>query len=128
MAELNGFSAALVFLGGGIGSVVRYVITKLSLAWFGAYPYGTLMANLAGALIAGIVAVLVFERRMIQPPWNDLLLAGFLGGLTTFSAMVLDTHRLVQHGMISAAVFYLLLNVMLGLALFTIAHQITRAA
>jgi fluoride exporter len=128
LAELSWFSIAVVFAGGGTGSVLRFAITKFSLKWFGAYPYGTLIANLAGALLAGIVAVMVFEKRLIQPPWNDLLLAGFLGGLTTFSAMILDAHRLTANGNVAAAVFYVLLNVMLGFALFTIAHQITRTA
>ena len=128
MTEIHWLPAILVFIGGGAGSVVRYVITKLSLQWFGAYPYGTLAVNLLGALLAGIVAVLVFERQLIRPPLNDLLLAGFLGGLTTFSAMVLDAHRLATHGLITAAIIYVLVNVALGLALFSAAHHLARIA
>lgn len=107
---------------------MRYAITKLSLQWFGAYPFGTLAANLAGALLAGLAAVLIFERRVITPPYNDLVLAGFLGGLTTFSAMVLDAHRLALHGLYFAAVGYILLNVVLGISLFSVAHYLARAA
>lgn len=116
-----------VFLGGGTGSVLRYLITKFSLKWFGAYPYGTLAVNLLGALLAGVGAVMVYERHLVHPPYNDLLLAGFLGGLTTFSAMVLDTHRLAQHGMFWAAAIYLCLNLVLGLFLFSAAHYFARA-
>lgn len=126
MPEIGAYSLFLVFIGGGAGSVVRFIITKFSAHWFGAYPFGTLSANLIGALLAGIAGVLVYERHLIQPPYNDLVLAGFLGGLTTFSAMVLDAHRLAQHHMLWIAVAYILLNVVLGIALFTLAHHLAR--
>jgi CrcB protein len=127
MADIGFPAMVLVFVGGGVGSVLRYAITKYSLHWFGAYPYGTLAANLLGALLAGIGAVLVYERHLVHPPYNDLLLAGFLGGLTTFSAMMLDTHRLAQHGMFGIAVIYLCVNIVLGLLLFSAAHYLARA-
>lgn len=127
MADISATQALLVFAGGGVGSVLRFFITKLSAHHFGAYPYGTLIANLFGALIAGVAAVLIYERQIIRPPWNDFILAGFLGGLTTFSAMVLDTHRLVLHGLTLAAVVYVILNIALGLGLFSLAHAVARA-
>ncbi|GAB4433205.1 MAG: fluoride efflux transporter CrcB [Turneriella sp.] len=128
MAELHWKNLFLVFAGGGAGSVLRFVITKLSLQWFAAYPAGTLAANLLGALIAGIAAVLIFEKHLIVPPWNDLVLAGFLGGLTTFSTMILDAYRLAQHGLALAAVIYIFVNVVLGASLFAFAQWIARAA
>lgn len=128
MPDIGFYPLLLVFVGGGAGSMLRYVITKFSLHWFGAYPFGTLAANLLGALLAGIAAVLIYERHVIHPPYNDLLLAGFLGGLTTFSAMVLDAHRLAQHGMVWIAFVYVLLNVFAGLMLFAAAHYFARAA
>lgn len=128
MPDISSYSLVLVFVGGGAGSVTRFAITKFSLHWFGAYPFGTLAANLLGALLAGIAAVLIYERHVIHPPYNDLVLAGFLGGLTTFSTMVLDAHRLALHGMGWIAVVYILLNVFVGLALFSIAHHFARAA
>lgn len=128
MAEIHFTSLMLVFAGGGAGSMLRFVITKLSGHWFGAYPYGTLVANLLGALLAGFAAVLIYERHIIHPPYHDLLLAGFLGGLTTFSAMVLDAHRLAQHGMVGIAIIYVFLNVILGFFLFSAAHFFARAA
>ena len=128
MHDIGFYSLLLVFVGGGAGSMLRYVITKFSLHWFGAYPYGTLAANLLGALLAGIAAVLVYERHVIHPPYNDLVLAGFLGGLTTFSAMMLDAHRLALHGMGWIALVYVLLNVFVGLTLFSLAHYFARAA
>lgn len=128
MPEVGLYPLFLVFAGGGAGSVIRYLITKFSLHWFGAYPYGTLAANLLGALLAGIAAVLVYERHVVHPPYNDLLLAGFLGGLTTFSAMVLDAHRLAMHGMVWIALVYVLLNILVGLALFSVAQLVARAA
>lgn len=127
MAELHIKNMLLVFAGGGLGSLARFVITKLSIQLFGAYPAGTLAANLLGALLAGIMAVLVFEKHVIFPPFSDLVLAGFLGGLTTFSAMLLDAHRLAQHGLALAAVFYIFLNVAVGLALFALAHYAARS-
>ncbi len=128
MPDIGLYPLLLVFVGGGAGSMLRYAITKFSAHWFGAYPFGTLAANLLGALLAGIAAVLIYERHVIHPPYNDLALAGFLGGLTTFSAMVLDAHRLALHGMGWIALAYVLLNVFVGLILFSVAHYFARAA
>lgn len=128
MPDLNGYALLLVFFGGGAGSVLRFVIGKFSLHYFGAYPYGTLAANLLGALLAGLASVIIYERQLIHPPYNDLILAGFLGGLTTFSSMILDAYRLAEHRMIWVAALYIFLNVVLGLVLFVLAHHLARPA
>jgi len=128
MPDLNGYALFLVFVGGGAGSVLRSVIGKFSLHYFGAYPYGTLAANLLGALLAGLASVIIYERQLIHPPYNDLILAGFLGGLTTFSSMILDAYRLAEHRMIWVAALYIFLNVVLGLVLFVLAHHLARPA
>lgn len=127
MADVTFFSIIAVFLGGGIGSLLRFGISKLSLYFFGVrFPYGTLVANLIGAALAGYAAVLIFEKRSLDKHASDLLLAGFLGGLTTFSSMVLDAYRLHNSGSTALAVLYVALNIALGFLLFHWAFVATR--
>ncbi|MBS0619627.1 MAG: CrcB family protein [Spirochaetes bacterium] len=128
MPDFSIYSLFLVFVGGGLGSMLRFAIGKFSLHYFGVYPYGTLAANILGALLAGIASVIIYERQVIHPPYNDFVLAGFLGGLTTFSSMILDAYRLAEHRMLWVAALYIFLNVILGLVLFGLAHHIARAA
>jgi CrcB protein len=94
---------ALVCLGGAVGSGVRYLVAVGAVRWLGAdFPYGTLIVNLAGAFLIGLVqhlaaaAVLSEDSRLV-------LSAGVLGGLTTYSAFSYETVRLVQAGAWRAA-------------------------
>lgn len=128
MAELNIASIGAVFAGGGIGSVLRFVISKCAALWLGAFPYGTLAANLLGSFLAGFAAVLIFQRKSLAAPYSDLLLAGFLGGLTTFSSMILDGYRLMLEGQTGLAGVYILLNLAVGFLLFHLAFSFTRVA
>jgi fluoride exporter len=84
--------AALVALGGAVGSVVRYLVGVASVAIVGAaFPYGTLVVNVTGAFAAGVVlGVGVPDATRL------LVLTGFLGGYTTFSAFAVETLRLAE--------------------------------
>lgn len=129
MPEISGASLIAVFTGGGAGSVMRFLLSKFSAGYLGEkFPYGTLIANTLGALIAGYVAILIFERRSLTAPWSDFLLAGFLGGLTTFSSMVLDAHRLFAASQAGIALLYLTINLAAGFLLFHLAFATARAA
>jgi CrcB protein len=106
----------LVFAGGGIGSLARYLTALWMAAWFGAvFPFGTLTVNVIGSLLIGFLATLADERGIIGPQARLFLVVGLLGGFTTFSSFSLETFRLARDGETMAA----LLNVTgnLGLCL-----------
>jgi fluoride exporter len=124
--EISLISLVWVFLGGGLGSALRFAISKITTARFGELHHGTLAANLIGCLLAGIAAVVILERRWVHPPISDMFLAGFLGGLTTFSAMILDAHRLYITGEHITAISYVLLNLLVGFMLFALAFALVK--
>lgn len=86
----------LVALGGGLGSLCRYLFSQAASRWFGSqFAWGTLGVNLMGCLLIGIGFSLA-ERSVISPNARLLLMTGFLGGLTTFSTFVLETVNFAQ--------------------------------
>jgi fluoride exporter len=97
-----------VALGGALGSVLRYLVTRAASAWWGPhFPFGVLLVNVSGCLAAGVLYVLLVERWALGEEWRGLLMVGVLGGFTTFSAFSVETLRLVEEGAAASA----LLNV-----------------
>lgn len=110
------YHCLLVFLGGGIGSLCRYGIQHTGLVSdSGSTFLYTLAANLSGCLAIGIVWALL-DAWHADKAWNLLLITGFLGGYTTFSAFSLDTVHLVQAGKALTAALYVGASVLGGLA------------
>ncbi len=105
-------SILLVFFGGGIGAVCRYLVTTQIGARFGTFfPFGTLTVNTVGSflmgLIMGILLLLTEEFHFVSGPWKLLLTVGFLGGFTTFSSFSMETLTLLRGG----STFYAAANV-----------------
>jgi len=106
----------MVAIGGGIGAAARFLVSGWAAERFGgSFPYGTLIVNVAGCLIIGVVMGLVTERIIVNPYWRLLLTTGFLGGLTTFSSFGYETLKLAEDGAFGLAAWNILLNVMPGL-------------
>lgn len=108
----------LVFLGGGIGSVLRLGVYRLTRLWLAPdFPWGTLAVNALGGFAAGLVAAwLVGRSASGTDPAALFLLTGLLGGFTTFSAFSLDAVLLWQRGAFGPAAAYVLGSVILSLA------------
>ncbi len=107
----------LVALGGATGSVLRYVVGHWSLRVFGpAFPWGTLVVNIAGSFAIGLVAELIARRFNAPVEMRLLLLTGFLGGFTTFSAFSLDALVLFERGAAITAAVYVAASIGLSLA------------
>lgn len=102
----------LVALGGAVGSVCRYVVGVGALRLMGpSFPWGTLAVNVAGSFAIGILAELIVARFGASAELRLLLITGFLGGFTTFSAFALDAVTLFERGASLAAATYLILSI-----------------
>ena len=107
----------IVFLGGGLGSVLRHLVNVTGPRLVGtSWPYSTFFINVTGSLLMGVVAG-VFAWKLSLPPNLRLFLApGILGGYTTFSTFSLETALLLERGQPWQAVAYALGSVLLGVA------------
>ena len=106
-----------VAIGGALGSLARYGLGLWSEQVSGGdFPYGILVANVAGSVAIGVCFVLLFERALLPEVWRSLLMVGFLGGFTTFSTFSLQAIGLLQDGRLLAAGVYVLGSVVLSLA------------
>ena len=107
-------SIVLVFLGGGIGSSIRYIITKYSTKNYISFPLGTSISNLIGCLIIGLL-IAYYDKNDI--PKSDTFIfvsMGFCGGLTTFSSLMLDILYLIKSENFLYLLTYLSLNFIVG--------------
>ena len=107
----------LVFLGSGIGGMLRYgvVVTATRALGLG-FPFGTLIVNIVGCLVMGLLAGWFAFRGDATQPWRLFLMTGVLGGFTTFSAFSLDVITLWERGEISLALGYVALSILVSIA------------
>jgi CrcB protein len=108
----------LVFVGGGIGSVLRFAVYHWARLWLPPdFPWGTLAVNALGGVAAGAVAGWILARSVGgSDPTSLFLMTGLLGGFTTFSAFSLDAVLLWQRGEPGLALLYVLASVLLAIA------------
>mgnify|MGYP005769377519 CR=1 FL=1 len=104
-----------VFLGGAIGSVLRYLISLLSKKYFLTPVIGTFFVNIIGCFIIGLVFGLVLKSNVFPNFVRLFIISGFLGGLTTFSSFNLEIFELIKEGKIFLSLAYLLLSLIFGL-------------
>lgn len=106
-----------VSLGGALGSGARYLVSLLfqrSLA--NAFPVATLVVNLAGCFLLGLLMQVVIAADLPRPPLRGALAAGVLGGFTTYSTFSYESVRLVQTGQGALAALYVGLTLAGGFA------------
>ena len=106
----------LLFIGGGIGTILRYQVSGLVHDLLGfSFPWGTFVVNVTGCLAIGIFATLADERGMLGSPTRLFLMVGVTGGYTTFSTFGLETWRLLQTGGLVLALANTVGSVVVGL-------------
>lgn len=108
--------AFLVFIGGGLGSVARYLLSLKLNNMENAIPYGTLLANVLGSLIIGIIFGLVTKTGTISENQTLLLATGFCGGFTTFSTFAYENHLYLKNGDYFSFLPYIIISFVLGIA------------
>jgi fluoride exporter len=106
----------LVFLGGGLGSTLRYTINVVCARCIGtAFPYGTFIINISGSTVMGLIAGYLAFKGEASQPWRLFLMTGVLGGYTTFSAYSLDAALLYERGELGLAAFYVVGSVVFSI-------------
>ncbi len=108
----------LVFLGGGIGSMLRHATNRVGLAWLGAaFPWSTLFVNVAGSFVMGLLAGwFAYRGEQSTQSLRLFLTTGMMGGFTTFSTFSLDTVLLWERGQPWATGGYVLASLMVAVA------------
>ncbi len=106
----------LVGLGGGIGSILRYLTSVWALKQFTYnFPLATFMVNIAGCLLIGILVGLSFRFQWIDQSMKLLLITGFCGGYTTFSTFSLENWGLLEMGNYGSLLLNVLGSFILGI-------------
>ena len=116
----------LVGLGSFIGGILRFLISDLiQTKSLSSFPYGTLMVNIIGCFVIGLIFGWV-EKESLSMEWRLFLATGLIGGFTTYSAFSYETFSLLRDGQILNAMIYIISTIILGLLATTFGFMILR--
>ncbi|MBB4124821.1 CrcB protein [Xanthomonas translucens] len=108
----------LAMAGGAVGSGLRFAVGSALLQRYGAgFPWGTLTVNLLGAFFGGFLLVWIEGKGASAPYWRALLIVGLLGGLTTFSSLMMESLVFLRGGRGGMVPLYLAITLAAGLLL-----------
>lgn len=125
----------LVGLGGFIGSVSRYLLSKYVQNWvdasfrygsFFSFPYGTLAVNILGCFILGILLGLSEKGSLVSSEWRLFMMAGICGGFTTFSTFTGENLSFLKDGEFFFFFLYTILSIFLSLLAIYLGHLLTK--
>ena len=123
----NAIPFLCVAVGGAAGSVARYATSLALHRWSGAFPIGTLAANLGGCRVIGILAALAERGGILGPQTRTLLMTGFCGGFTTLSTFQYELAGLADASRFGFVGAYAAATVVGGFACFYLGQMATRA-
>jgi fluoride exporter len=117
----------LIALAGGLGALARYGLSGLVLRVTGpGLPYGTLVVNVLGCFLFGLVWALAAERMMVSPELRTIVLVGFLGSFTTLSTFIFESHWLLTDARWLLALGNLVVMNIASLGLFVVGLAVGR--
>lgn len=117
---------AVVFVGGALGTLARYLLEAHHAVAAGGFPWVTLLVNLTGSLAIGLLVPLSEHISHRAPLLRPFLVIGLLGGWTTYSTLAVDATLLGKDGDVGTALAYLVATVAGGLALVVAGHDMGR--
>ena len=115
--QVDMLNCLVVALGGGIGACLRYLIGLIPLKEPFIFPVKTLVINLLGCFVIGLVASLALKNSSLSSKLVLFIKTGFCGGFTTFSTFALETETLIKTGQSELAILYVALSVVAGVGL-----------
>lgn len=106
----------LVFCGGGIGAMLRFMISNIIINNNPtSFPYHTIIINIAGCFLSGLISGYLIQKNPDYLYLKYLLIIGFLGGFTTFSAFGIECVTMLQNQQITQAILYIFSSVFGGI-------------
>lgn len=117
----------LVAVGGAAGAVSRYLVDTWIAQRAGAFPLGTLVINLSGTLVLGLLFALAIERGVLPREIRAPVMIGFLGAYTTFSTLMLESWRLWEDGAGTLALLNIAGSIALGVVALVAGLALGRA-
>ncbi len=116
-----------VALGGALGAMARFGVATSTTALLGkSFPYGTLFVNVIGGFFMGVALILMQEKGVFNIQTQALVIIGFFGAFTTFSAFSIDAIELIAAGKIINALNYILLSVFASIGATYLGILLTR--
>ncbi len=114
----EGLKIFLIALFGAIGTLARYGLQGVvQIRMGGAFPYGTLLVNLSGCFLLGLIGQLMLNRMLVSADMRMAMAVGFFGGYTTFSSFGWETAKMLEEGEWLRASTYVVASVIAGLLL-----------
>ncbi len=110
--------------GGFVGSILRYLISLISLNETTIFPIKTFIINIVGCIAIGIIAVTATKNIEMNPQMLLFLKVGLCGGFTTFSTFALETVDLMKSGHMGIAFLYAVLSVLAGIAVIFVVEYL----
>lgn len=108
----------LIAVFGAIGTLARYGLQgAVQIKTGSTFPYGTLLINLTGCFLLGLIGQITLNRMIVPPEWRVAIAVGFFGGYTTFSSFGWETAKMLEAGEWLWATAYVAASVVLGLLL-----------
>jgi CrcB protein len=113
---------AAIFVGGAVGTILRYLLEVHHPINQGGFPWPTLAVNLSGSLVIGLILPLTEHVSRRMPLFRPLFVVGLLGGWTTYSTLAVEATLLVKDGHALTSLVYLAATVVGGIGLVIVGH------